>query len=187
MNRWIALFRGINVGGKNVLPMKKLATDLAELKRHNIRTYIPSGNVVFDSKAKNASSLAKSIRSHVEVKHGFAPQDFILGVEDLQQAIDENPFPIATSDAKSLLLFFLERSPTNVSVEALDADKTSTENFRMSDGVFYLHPLDGIERSKLASAVEKHLGVATTTRNYRTVQKTLGVGIGMNRIVETNA
>ena len=177
MNRWIALFRGINVGGRNILPMKMLATDLAELKLQNIKTYIQSGNVIFDSKAKNASSLANSIRSNVELKHGFAPQVFVLSLEDLQQAIDENPFPEAISDAKSLHFFFLERAATKANIEALDAAKTSTENYRMTDGVFYLHAPDGIGRSKLASTAEKHLGVAATARNYRTVEKLLELAL----------
>jgi uncharacterized protein (DUF1697 family) len=58
MNRWIALFRGINVDGKNILTMKLLSANLAELDLHNIKTYIQSGNVVFDSRTKSASALA---------------------------------------------------------------------------------------------------------------------------------
>ncbi len=173
MNRWIALFRGINVGGKNILPMKTLATHLAELKLQNVRTYIQSGNVVFDSRIQNSSSLAKSIRSLIATRYGFAPTVFVLGLEELQLAIDENPFPQATSDAKSLHFFFLERSATNANVEALDAAKTATENYRLTDGVFYLHAPSGVGRSKLASTAEKHLGVATTARNYRTVEALL--------------
>ena len=59
MITWIVLLRGINVGGKNILPMAKLTSDLESLKLRNVRTYIQSGNVVFDSTAKDASSLAR--------------------------------------------------------------------------------------------------------------------------------
>ena len=59
MITWIVLLRGINVGGSNILPMAKLTSDLESLKLRNVRTYIQSGNVVFDSTAKDASSLAR--------------------------------------------------------------------------------------------------------------------------------
>ena len=62
MPRWIALFRGINVGGNNLLPMKELVRQLESLKLKNVRTYIQSGNVVFDTDEKNAKSLAKKIK-----------------------------------------------------------------------------------------------------------------------------
>ena len=55
MQTWIALFRGINVGGNNILQMARLKSDLESLKLKNVRTYIQSGNVVFDSTAKTAS------------------------------------------------------------------------------------------------------------------------------------
>ncbi|MEO8270799.1 MAG: DUF1697 domain-containing protein [Aureliella sp.] len=175
MNRWIALFRGINVGGNNILPMKALVIKLAQLKLTNIRTYIQSGNVVFDSRSKNASTLAKSIRNKVEQEHGFAPQIFMLGLDDLQRAISESPFPNAVSDPKSLHFCFLEHPATNANIEALDSAKTSTEDYRITDGVFYLHAPDGVGRSKLASMAEKFLGVTITSRNYRTVEKIMAL------------
>jgi uncharacterized protein (DUF1697 family) len=61
MQRWIALFRGINMGGNNILPMKTLVTDLEVQQLKNVRTYIQSGNVVFDSAEKNRQTLAKQI------------------------------------------------------------------------------------------------------------------------------
>jgi len=170
MTRWIALFRAINVGGNNILPMKKLILDLEAMKLKNIKTYIQSGNVVFDSDLRSAKSLAKLIEERIEQQYGFLPQVLLLSPNDLQSAIDQNPFPDAVSDPKTLHFFFLEQPAVNPNIEALDAAKIATENYVVTDRVFYLHAPNGIGRSKLAVTAEKHLGVRATARNYRTVE-----------------
>ena len=175
MQTWIALFRGINVGGNNILPMAKLKSDLESLNLKNVRTYIQSGNVVFDSIAKTATSLSKRIARRIEERHGFRPQILILNREDLLTAIDSNPFPKAVSDPKTLHFLFLAEPASDPDTEALDDMKTSSERYKLTDGVFYLHAPDGIGRSKLAANAEKHLGVVTTGRNYRTVDKLLSM------------
>jgi len=175
MGTWIALFRGINVGGNNILPMAKLKSDLESLKLKNVRTYIQGGNVVFDSTAKTAATLAKKISGRIEKHHGFKPQILILDREDLLTAIKLNPFPKAVSDPKTLHFLFLAKPAADADTQALDNAKSPTENYRLTDGVFYLHAPDGIGRSKLAASAEKHLGVVATGRNYRTVDKLLSM------------
>jgi uncharacterized protein (DUF1697 family) len=171
MGAWIALFRGINVGGNNILPMAELRSDLETLKLKNVRTYIQSGNVVFESTDKSTSSLTKKIRGRIEKRYGFRPQLIILGREDLLAAIEANPFTKAVSNPKTLHFFILAEPATDPDVKALDSAKTATENYKLTDRVFYLHTPDGIGRSKLAANVEKYLGVVTTARNYRTIDK----------------
>ena len=175
MATWIALFRGINVGGNNILPMAKLKSDLESLKLKNVRTYIQSGNAVFDSSAKTASSLTKNIARRIEEQHGFRPHLLIFNRKDLLAAIESNPFPKAVSDPKTLHFFFLAEPASDPDMEALDNAKTSTEKYKLTDRVFYLHAPDGIARSKLAAHAEKHLGVVTTARNYRTVDRVLAM------------
>jgi len=171
MTRWIALFRGINVGGNNILPMAQLRSDLASLGLTNVRTYIQSGNVIFDATATTATSLIKTIGGRIEQRHGFRPHLLIVDGDMLQAAITANPFPKAVSDPKTLHFFFLAEPATDPDIEALDNAKTPTENYKLTDRVFYLHAPDGIGRSKVAANAEKHLGVVTTARNYRTVEK----------------
>ena len=171
MPRWVALFRGINVGGNNLLPMKELVADLEGLKCTSVRTYIQSGNVIFDAAGKNAQTLVTKIQTQVEQQHGFRPQVLLLSESDLQQAIEANPFPAATSDPKSLHFFFLAAAPTNPNLQALDLVKGPTEAYVLRSKVFYLYTPDGLGRSKMAVAVEKKLGVVATARNYRTVAK----------------
>ena len=171
MNRWIALFRGINVGGKNLLPMATLSRYLETIQLTNIKTYIQSGNVVFDSKSKSSKSIQKAIIETIDKEHSFSLQLLLLRQGELQMAINRNPYPDAVSEPQTLHLFFLESPPAKPNVKALDLAKSSTESYELIDRVFYLHAPDGVGRSKLAATAEKHLGVMATARNYRTVEK----------------
>lgn len=171
MQTWIALLRGINVGGKNILPMAELRNDLETLKLRNVRTYIQSGNVVFDAASKSAAALAGKITRCIEERHGFRPRLLLLTPAQLTAAIEANPFPKAVSEPKTLHFFFLAEPARDADLQALEAVKARTEAYALTDAVFYLHAPDGIGRSKLAARAETHLGVVATARNYRTVEK----------------
>ncbi len=169
MPTWIGLFRGINVTGNNRLPMAQLKSELEALAFQNVRTYIQSGNVVFESPSKSMSSLGTKISDRIEEQFGFRPHLLLLGRDDLLAAIAANPFPKAVTAPQSLHFFFLAEPPLQANTEALDAIRLPTEKFKITNRVFYLLAPDGIGRSKLAANAEKHLGVVTTARNYRTV------------------
>ncbi|MCZ6698847.1 MAG: DUF1697 domain-containing protein [Planctomycetota bacterium] len=169
MSTWIAFFRGINVGGKNSLPMKDLVRELEALDLRDVRTYIQSGNAVFESPKKVPATLGARIASRIEKRHGFKPQVLILSAGALEKAIRSNPFPEAASEPKSLHFCFLASLPRSPDIDALTAAQTRTERFRLIGQVLYLHTPDGIGRSKLAATVEKALGVTVTARNWRTV------------------
>jgi uncharacterized protein (DUF1697 family) len=171
MNTYIALFRGINVLGKNSLPMKKLVALLEGLGVKNVRTYIQSGNAVFQIAEKNSSQLAKQLAAEIKKHHGFEPHVLLLGLEAVNTAIAENPFPEAEADPSSLHLGFLASTPKNPDLEKLNSLKKASERFHLSDNVFYLHAPEGFGRSKLAASTEKLLGVPMTYRNWRTVCK----------------
>lgn len=171
MNTYIALFRGINVGGKNLLPMKELVALLADLGARNIKTYIQSGNAVFQSAEKNFSHLAIQLTAAIKQHHGFEPHVLMLGLDDIERAIAENPFPEAEADPGSLHLVFLLSPTKDPDLEKLDSLRTENERFHLRDRVFYLHAPEGVGRSKLAANIEKLLGVPATGRNWRTVCK----------------
>ena len=175
METWIAFFRGINVGGNNILPMARLRSDLESLKLKNVRTYIQSGNVVFESTARSASSLAGKISRKIDKDHGFRPHLLVLGHGDLRAAVEANPFAGVVSDPKTLHYFFLAEPASDPDLRTLDDVRTATEEYRITDSVFYLFAPDGIGRSKLAANAEKYLGVVTTARNSRTVDKVLSM------------
>jgi uncharacterized protein (DUF1697 family) len=171
MKTYIALFRGINVGGKNVLPMKDLVALLENLGSRNVKTYIQSGNAVFQNEEEDPSLLSNRIRAAIKNSHGFEPQVLLLEPEEIVKAVEKNPFPEAESEPKTLHVYFLASMPKNPDLGALERTKGDHERFVLEDGVFYLHAPGGIGRSKLAANAEKLLGVATTSRNWRTVCK----------------
>jgi uncharacterized protein (DUF1697 family) len=175
MKTYIALFRGINVGGNNILPMKDLVALLEKLGAHSIKTYIQSGNAVFRHQAERASQLSSSISAAVKESHGFEPQVFLLDLVEMERAMASNPFPEAESEPKTLHLYFLASVPQNPDLKTLDSLKQNNERFELIDKVFYLHAPNGIGRSKLAARVERALGVAVTARNWRTVGRIMAM------------
>jgi len=171
MNTYIALFRGINVGGKNSLPMKELVVLMEDLGAQKIKTYIQSGNAVFQSAEKNVSQLSKRLTAEIEKRHGFEPHVLILGLDAIEKAMSENPFPEAEADPSSLHLGFLAAAPKSPDLKTLDSLRKESERFHLSGRVFYLYAPEGVGRSKLAASAEKLLGVPATDRNWRTVSK----------------
>ena len=167
MNTFVALFRGINVGGKNILPMKELTAVLEGLGLKKVQTYIQSGNVVFQSDTNKTDELSREIGAAINKSHEFTPQVFILSIQELSKAMASNPFPECENKPKSLHLFFLNTSPSNPDVKRLASLQSESERFKLVGKVFYLHAPDGVGRSKLAANVEKSLGVALTARNWR--------------------
>ncbi|MBA2713941.1 MAG: DUF1697 domain-containing protein [Rubrobacteraceae bacterium] len=171
MKTWAALFRGINVGGNNILPMKELVATLESVGCQDVETYIQSGNTVFRSEEEDASLLSDRIRTAVEESHGFEPRVLVLGAEELERVVRSNPFPEAESEPKSLHVYFLASSPERPDLDALEGIKGDRERFVLEGDTFYLNAPDGVGRSKLAAKAEKLLGVSATARNWRTVVK----------------
>lgn len=178
MTTYIALFRGINVGGNNRLPMKALTQVLERNGCVDVRTYIQSGNVILSTAETDAGRLATRLQAAVAKSHGFAPRVLLLTRRDLERAAAANPFPEADAFPKSLHLFFLTEPPPKPNLEALDALKTTTERYLLKGKVFYLHTPDGFGRSKLAERAERLLGVDATARNWRTVTTLLEMARG---------
>jgi uncharacterized protein (DUF1697 family) len=175
MKTYIALFRGINVGGRGLLPMKDLVRILEGLGFAGVKTYIQSGNAVFQSARPKTAGMAGEISAAIMKSHGFAPAVMLLEVADLQRAVDNNPFREA--EGKALHLFFLERQPAKPDLKGLTALRTTSEEFKLGKTVFYLHTPDGFGRSKLAAGVERGLGVPVTARNWNTVSKLLSMAM----------
>ncbi len=173
MTTYIAFLRGINVGGKNRLPMAELKAYLEGAGFRKVRTYIQSGNIVFEHATAATPALADQIGDVVASAKGFRPAVVVIDRAALEAAITGNPFPGDEALDKTLHLYFLSERPTAPDFEKLDAIKGRTESYRLKDAVFYLHTPDGFGRSKLAQRVEKLLGVNATARNWRTVHKVM--------------
>ncbi len=153
------------------MPMKELVAILEGLGMRKVKTYIQSGNAVFQTTEKDLSQLSGKITTEIRDRHGFEPYLLILGPEDLKRVIEENPFPEAETDPGNLHLCFLAARPDHPDLEKLSRLKKESERFQLTDRVFYLHAPEGVGRSKLAASVGKLLGVPSTDRNWSTVCK----------------
>jgi uncharacterized protein (DUF1697 family) len=171
MHTYIALFRGINVGGKNSLPMKDLTSIFAILGAINVKTYIQSGNVIFQSELKDLSIFSKRLEIEIRERHGFEPHILVIEPSAVEAAITNNPFPEAESEPSALHLGFLAVAPKSPDLKKLESLKKDSERFDLIGSIFYLHAPEGIGRSKLAASSEKLLGVPMTDRNWNTVCK----------------
>ena len=92
MNTWVVFLRGINVGGKNIVPMKQLAALLVGLGSQNVQTYTQSGNVLLPHTESNRQLLSKQIAEQIEQEFGFKPQILLLTLTQFEHAVANNPF-----------------------------------------------------------------------------------------------
>ncbi|MEZ5894704.1 MAG: DUF1697 domain-containing protein [Parvularculaceae bacterium] len=167
MTRNVVLLRGVNVGGRNKLPMKIFVSALEGLGCENVRTYIQSGNAVFDGRT-SANDIAAAVKKAV----GFAPHVFLTTAAALKKAAAANPFKKeAAASGKSVHLFLLDDAPKAAAVEALGALKRPKEDFAVAGRALYLHTQEGVAGSKIAERIDRTLGIATTARNWNTVEK----------------
>jgi len=167
----IVLLRGINVGGRTIVPMRKLVTCLESLGYEDVRTYLQSGNAVVSAPGKPTAAAADQISAAISAVCGVKPGVQLLTPAGFRAIARANPFPDAENDPSRLHVFFLSSAPSAPRIEDLETLRSPTERFRLTRKAFYLHAPDGIGRSKLAAAVERRLGVPATARNWRTVEK----------------
>ena len=164
MDTYIALFRGINVGGSNILPMKGLSLFLENNSFRNVQTYIQSGNVVFQSKTTPDTKIS----SLIEDKYKIKPEIIILKEKEFLKSVKDNPYD--STVGKEVHFYFCKTKP-KPDIKKLEELKSKSEKYRIKGKVFYLYAPDGIGRSKLVANVEKCLGVPTTGRNLNTINK----------------
>ena len=151
METYVIFFRGINVGGKNLLPMKALISLLEETTFEEVSSYIQSGNLVL----KSSSNPANIIHEIVLDNFGFSPELFILNEAEFCTAIANNPYK--TFEGK-LVHFYFCHNAIVINQEKMTKYLTETEKHHVKDKVFYLHAPDGIGRSKLVANIEACLG-----------------------------
>lgn len=165
MTRNIALLRGVNVGGRNKLPMKALVEVLESIGCKNVQTYIQSGNVVFDGDAS-----AEMISDAVAKKFRFSPSVFVISAKKFLKMMKHCPFqPEAAANPKSVHLFFLTAPPGRGMINELNDLKTPQETLATGDNVLYLHSPNGLAASKIAEKADRKLKTGVTARNWNTI------------------
>lgn len=170
MTRWIALLRGVNVGGNKKLPMAEFRALLSELGYDDVATYIQSGNAVF-SGGNGAAQESARIEAAIEAKFGFHTDTFVMPVARLSDAIGLNPYPNASDDPKTLHLIFLEKPQQDLDETAMRALLREGQDFHLGDGVFYLYAPDGYSKCPLAEKLPRFINGSMTARNLRSCMK----------------
>jgi uncharacterized protein (DUF1697 family) len=167
----VALLRGINVGGKNLLPMAALAKIFASEGCADVVTYIQSGNVLFAATATEAKSLGSRITKRIESEFGFAPPVILRSRKEVRAALAHNPFA-ATADPAGLYIAFLDRAPTKAARARLDPNRSPPDRFELLGKELHLHLIRGAGETKFTNAyLDAALNVISTMRNWRTVHK----------------
>jgi len=167
----VALLRGINVGGKNVLPMKDLSGMFSDAGCSSVRTYIQSGNVIFETPG-DAAKLAQVITARIEKKLGYRTPIIVRTREQLLATIRGNPFLKAGAIEKTLYVYFLADSPNARAIAGLDPARSAPDAFHVRGQEIYLHLPNGMGNSKLTNAYfDSKLSTICTARNWATVLK----------------
>ncbi len=173
MNIYISLLRGINVSGQKMIKMDELKKLYEFLGFQNVKTYIQSGNVIFESDEKDASKLQEIIEKKIEEIFGFDVRVFIRTPEELKRVIDQNPFP---GENKGWYVIFCSASCVGLPLEELQKAKADSEQFSISENGIYLLFPEGVGRTKLSNNFfEKKLKISGTMRNWNTVNKLLEI------------
>jgi len=175
MLTYTALLRGINVSGQKKIKMAELRTQLENLGLLAVKTYIQSGNVVFQSDVTSPAALAEKIMDMILDTYGWKVPVLVLEVEQIQSAVDGYPWQ-AKEDRipKDIYLTFLEQEPEAEQVSHLASFDFQGEEYVLEGKVIYFFCAKGYGRAKMSNNFfEKKLKVKATTRNWRTTNKLL--------------
>ncbi|QIL76185.1 DUF1697 domain-containing protein [Hymenobacter sp. HDW8] len=171
---YIALLRGINVGGHRVT-MEALRRLFTELGLTNVRTYIQTGNVFFDAPEQNRALLTVRIEQHLQQALGYAVPVFLRTAEELEELLALNPFShlTVTDEMRLCLMFLAEPAPTGL-VLPLRSPKADMEIVHLTNREAFVvwHIIEGRPPAS-TSFVDKLLGRQTTTRFFHTTAKIL--------------
>ena len=172
MTRFVALLRGVNVGGNKGVPMSALKDLAGRLSLGNPRTLLQSGNLVFSSTGKSADALEHSLERVIRDDMGVETSICVRSAAQWTALVDANPFlREAETDPSHLLLVAFKTSPKSSGPEAIAKAYAGPERIELAkDHAFIVYP-EGIGRSKLTPALlGRHLGEGTA-RNWNTVLK----------------
>lgn len=167
--RYVALLRGINVGGKNKLPMADLRDIFAAAGCGAVKTYIQSGNVVFEAAEDLAERVPALVSEAIRERFGYETAVVMRSGYEMRRVADSNPFD-TSGDPRFLLVAFLADAPGAETVARLDPHRSPPDAFEVRGRHVYLHYPNGVARSKLTNEyLASRLGTASTMRNWRTV------------------
>lgn len=176
MTTYISILRGVNVGPSKRIKMDELKKSISRLNLESVKTYIQSGNVVFNSDNSDSSFLKEKIEDEIRSSFGFDVTVIIRTKEQLETLIKNSPFK--DEDTNHVYITFLSELPNENLIEDLKIDdiKNKSDKIFFSPKEIYLFLPGGYGRTKLNNNYfEKKLGTSATTRNWKTVNKLMDI------------
>ncbi len=171
---FVALLRGVNVGGKNRLPMKEFAELLAEAGLAKVQTYIQSGNAIFTAPSAQAQELPGRISADIAERFGLKVPVVLRSADELAEVSRSSPFLAAGANPEACHVLFLAQEPGRERLAALDPKRSPPDELRVVGKEVYLYLPNGVARSKLTcDYFDGKLATTSTARNWRTVLKLL--------------
>lgn len=168
----VALLRGINVGGKHMIPMDDLAQMFTAAGCESVTTYIQSGNVLLAASDRLAARLPSLVGSSIQRKFGFTPDIILRSVGEIQRLARAHPFLTPDSNPAFLYVGFLADAPAARLIKALDPDRSPGDRFVVRGSELFVHYGAGAGKTRLTSAYfDSTLQTTSTFRNWRTVLK----------------
>jgi uncharacterized protein (DUF1697 family) len=183
---YIALLRGINVGGHKLVGMADLRELLTALDFTGARSLLQSGNLVFRTAARTTADLERLLEAEAAKRLGLRTDFFVRTAAEWDLLAARNPFrDEAASDPARLLLMILKDAPGAKDVRALQAAITGPEIVRAAGRQAYIFYPDGVGRSRLTGRlIEDRLGTRGTGRNWNTVLKLVALAKDASALVE---
>jgi len=178
---FISLLRGINVGGHKKIPMKDLKALYESAGFMNVKTYIQSGNVIFDSKSSDILRINTTIEKVIADSFGFPVTVITRLTDELGKIIKRNPFAVRDKiDKKHLFVVFLGAKPSTAAVKELLIPPVKTrDELKVSGLEIFVHCPDGYGQTPYTNLFfEKKLKVAATARNWRTTTTLYAMATG---------
>jgi uncharacterized protein (DUF1697 family) len=169
MKKYIAFLRAINVGGHTV-KMDRLRELFESLGFANVETFIASGNVIFETKEKNAASLENKFAAHLEKSLGYEVDTFLRTVQEVVEIEQHSPFELGKKGS-NVYVAFLHEPPGAAEKSALMALKNKSNDFAIPGREVYWLRLNKDDSIFLKTSLEKILKVSATMRNMTTVSK----------------
>ena len=181
---FIALLRGINVGGHKPVAMSELKAMLTKLGFEDTRSLLQSGNLIFRGDSNDSHDLESMLEAETRKRLGLQADFMIRSAKEWRRVVERNPFrKEADADPGHLLVMFLKTAPKANEVRAAQDAIVGRETLRADGREMYIVYPDGIGRSRLTNVLlEKKLGARGTARNWNTVQKLLSVADELDRI-----
>lgn len=173
---FLSLFRGINVSGKNTIRMEALRSAMEAAGFTNVKTYIQSGNVVFESKLRSAAKVSQALEQLVKKEFGHEITIITLSGKELTEAIDNHPFAgkrePEQESFKKLHVLFLAEEPAAENFQKLQQAPIGNDQVALSGNVLYIRFETKQSDSKLSNSLaESKLKVRGTMRNWNTLLK----------------